>query len=466
MHRPLDHGIRRLGVHHVQDRVDDLVAADAEDGRAQDPVRLGVHQHLHEALRLALLHGAANARHRPRGDQGRAARFPDLLLGHADAGERRVDVERVAVDTVRDAARVAVQEVGGDDLVVVVGGVREGAAAVALAQRPHAGDGGLQPVVHGDDAAPVDLDAGGVQAQVVGVRAPSHRQQQVRSDHARFPGCAVQRGGDRVAVPAHVHALRVQAHVHALGFQDPGHRRGDVRRFPLDQAVAGVDERDLAAEAAVHLRELQPDVAAADDDQVLGQHLQVQDGRVGQVVHPVEPGERRHERARSHVDEDPLGLQQGVAHADPVSGLEAGVPLVDRAVGERPEPALDADLGRARDRVLARLHARHVDAHGAVDHDAEVGGPARHVRGAGAGHQRLGGDAAHVDAGAAEAVALDDGGVHAGAGERRGQAGAGLAGADDDGVVRAGQGRLRSSRGGRRPARRRAASPRPVRRTA
>ena len=85
---------------------------------------------------------------------------------------------------------------------------------------------------------------------------------------------------------------------------------------------------------------------------------------------------------------------------------------------------------------LPRLHPRHVDADVAPDHHPEVGGAAGDVGGAGAGHQRLGGDAADVDAGAPEAVALDDRGAHAGGGQLRGETGPGLAGADDDRVVR------------------------------
>ena len=49
----------------------------------------------------------------------------------------------------------------------------------------------------------------------------------------------------------------------------------------------------------------------------------------------------------------------------------------------------------------------------AVELDAPFGGAARHLRGARAGHQRLGRDAADVDAGAAQTLALDEGGASA-----------------------------------------------------
>ena len=69
----LHHGVGSLGVHQVEDRVDDLIAADAEDGGAEELLGLGIDQHLHEALRLALLEGAAHVLHGHLGHQGRSA---------------------------------------------------------------------------------------------------------------------------------------------------------------------------------------------------------------------------------------------------------------------------------------------------------------------------------------------------------------------------------------------------------
>ena len=66
--------------------------------------------------------------------------------------------------------------------------------------------------------------------------------------------------------------------------------------------------------------------------------------------------------------------------------------------------------------------------------DAEIGGAARQVGGIGAGDQRLGRDAAGVDAGAAEELALDERDGHARGGQPAGQRRSGLAGADDDRV--------------------------------
>ena len=81
---------------------------------------------------------------------------------------------------------------------------------------------------------------------------------------------------------------------------------------------------------------------------------------------------------------------------------------VDGDAGVLAQALLDALVRDPHDRVLARLDRLHVDPDRPFDHDAEVGGAARDVGRAGARDQRLGRDAAVVDAGAAEALALDD----------------------------------------------------------
>ena len=68
-----------------------------------------------------------------------------------------------------------------DDLVVVPGGVGEGALAVAVPHRPDVLGAGAQLVVDDDVAAAVDLDSGQLQTEIVGVGPTPHRHQQVRA---------------------------------------------------------------------------------------------------------------------------------------------------------------------------------------------------------------------------------------------------------------------------------------------
>src|SRR3546814_3370879 len=74
----------------------------------------------------------------PLADQVRVPALARPGFADTDTAQRRVDVERVAADALAELAMLAVEQVGRDDLEVVVRGVRERAAAVAVAQRPDA----------------------------------------------------------------------------------------------------------------------------------------------------------------------------------------------------------------------------------------------------------------------------------------------------------------------------------------
>ena len=191
---------------------------------------LGVDEDLHEALRLALLEGAADILHGHLGHRAPADRIAHLRLGQPDAAERRIGVQVVGDDAVADPARIVVEQVGGDDLEVVVGGVREGAPAVAVAQRPDAGDAGAQLIVDLDEAALVDGDAGLVEAEVVGVRAGGRPRAAgaSRSTSRRAAG-SLQADRDVLARAWRLSGL-VDAHVNvdAFGLQDVRDRGGDV----------------------------------------------------------------------------------------------------------------------------------------------------------------------------------------------------------------------------------------------
>src|ERR1700752_4887611 len=142
MHGAGNRGVGLLGRHDVEDRVNDLIAADTENGCAEDEFGFGVDHHLHEALCLPLLHGSPYACHRSLAHQSFSAGFANLVHGHACAAEWRVDVKRIGGDAVTHPPRVVVEQVGGDDLEVVVRRVRECTATVAIAHRPDVFDVG------------------------------------------------------------------------------------------------------------------------------------------------------------------------------------------------------------------------------------------------------------------------------------------------------------------------------------
>ena len=62
--------------------------------------------------------------------------------------------------------------------------------------------------------------------------------------------------------------------IDALGGQDAGDRLRQVGVFPRDDLRPCLEDGDAAAEAAEHLGEFQPDIAAADDHQVVGHRVE------------------------------------------------------------------------------------------------------------------------------------------------------------------------------------------------
>ena len=213
----------------------------------------------------------------------------------------------------------------------------------------------------------------------------------------------------------------------------------------MDEPLRHLDDGDFAAETSEHLPEFETDVAAADDDQVPGNEVELHHRAVGEVLDLLEARQPRHGGAAADVDEDPLRREPVCIETHRVPRLEAGVGAIDRAPLHGLQPGLDADPRLTRDRVLAGLHTLHVDGCGANVH-AEVARAADHVGGIGARHQGLRRDAAGVHAGAAERAALDDRDAHARARQTVRQERAGLAGADDDRVVRGGHPRARRAR--------------------
>src|SRR5262249_48343223 len=134
--------------------------------------------------------------------------------------QRRIDVERVRGNAVGYAARFAFEEIAGSNLVVVVGGVGEGAAAIAIAERVDAGRAGAQCVVHLDEAGGVGLDSRRGKVQVVGVGGAADRQQHMRALDVRGAFITFQPHTDAGAMLLEVDAGGVHANVNALRVED------------------------------------------------------------------------------------------------------------------------------------------------------------------------------------------------------------------------------------------------------
>jgi len=165
------------------------------------------------------------------------------------------------------------------------------------------------------------------------------------------------------------------------------------------------------------LPEFEPDIAAAYDDQMPRQKIDLHHRRMGQIGDLLNARHRRHQRSPADIDENalgpkPLGPDLDLARRDKpgMTAVEGAVVSVFQCCGQTVSRLLD-------DGVLARFDSLHVDADVAGDRDAEFGRATGDPRGRGARHQCLGRGAAGIDAGAADRYSLGAGDLHAGAGK-------------------------------------------------
>ncbi len=144
------------------------------------------------------------------------------------------------------------------------------AGPLHIAERIDAWHVRLQPLVHLDIAAFVGGDASRRQVQRLGVWDAARRRQHVRAGEIAL---AIR----RLHVQRYVHRQwssphrpAIQQDLDAIFRQNPRHGLGNVGILTAQQSHATLDDRHLAAKAAEHLSELQPDVAAAHYQQVSG----------------------------------------------------------------------------------------------------------------------------------------------------------------------------------------------------
>src|SRR5690349_23787318 len=193
-----------------------------------------------------------------------------------------------------------------------------------------------------------------------------------------------------VAVASSSQALRVELEFDTFALEDRLHFRRYVFVLAPDETRPHFDHGDATAEAAIHLSELEPDVAPSDDDEVLGQEVDVHHARVVEVTDCVESFDPARGRAPPDIEENLRRFQRLVVYANTVRTFESRVSVDDRQVGRLLEPAPDPLLRFRDDCILARLHLRHVDANVTTDLYAVLARIPRNVRGARAGDEGLG----------------------------------------------------------------------------
>ena len=242
-------------------------------------------------------------------------------------------------------------------------------------------------------------------------------------------------------------AVRVEVDGHTFGFQNTLHGARSRAIFSAYQARAQLHDADPAAKAPVDLRELQAYVAAADDQQMFGQNVQIHDARIGQVINVGKSIHGGHAGPPADVDEKLLGLQQLAIHPHRMAALKAGVPLDHFKIGCGFQPLRQALHRLLYHRVLTGLNPHHVDRNVALNVHAVSGGGTCHVGDTGAGHQCFGRYATDMHTGAAEQFALNQSRLAPALGQTHCQCRAGLTRTNDDGIERLVHGNLRNKIG-------------------
>ena len=175
-----EHRVGGLRVHRVQDAVNRFVAARSRRSLRRGSLRdCGIDDDLHQPLRLTFFDRASDASHWPLPDQRFAPRVALRSVSRRARAAGRCRARRP--NAIGDAASGAVEQVGGDDLVVVVRRVGERAFTVAVAERPDAWNVRREPIVHDNVAALVACHARGVESRDRRYSASADGEEQMRA---------------------------------------------------------------------------------------------------------------------------------------------------------------------------------------------------------------------------------------------------------------------------------------------
>src|SRR5262249_44799038 len=133
--------------------------------------------------RLVALDGPGDPGRRDLADLELVPGRPRLFFGQAHTTELRIGEDGVGDEAAVGGEILLLDEIRVHDLVVVVGDVREGRAALDVPQRPDVRYVGLKTPVDLDEPFARELYTGGFQAQVIRVGPASRGDQQVGATH-------------------------------------------------------------------------------------------------------------------------------------------------------------------------------------------------------------------------------------------------------------------------------------------
>ncbi len=184
--------------------------------------------------------------------------------------------------------------------------------------------------------------------------------------------------------------LRGEVEADALGLERRAQRHAHVGILAPDDVVGVLDHRHLAAETAVHLAELEADVAAADHQQVLRHLVEVHHVAVGEVGDAVDAGDRQDQRPGAGVEDHDVAAEAAPVHLDGVGVDEAPLAAEEGDVGAAAGVLLLPAAPAGDDLVLQFADLLHVDVD-PVGVDAVAGAVAGGMGDVGARQHPLGG---------------------------------------------------------------------------
>ena len=283
--------------------------------------------------------------------------------------------------------------------------VGEHGAGNAVADGIHSGSRRAKQMIYGDPAPLVGLDSYRFQADAVGSRPSAGGGQHPVTDNRLQPLAFHHAAAPLDAGPVY---LDPQPNVQALLAEEAQGLTGDIAVDPGENAVCILKHRHLGPQAAPYAAEFQSDIAPANDHQMGGNGVVGERFSAGADDLAIHLDARQHHTLAAHRQHD-LGRLQfgrravGGRHDDLASPCQTSrAPIPHHLIlGEQTVDALAED----RDNVLLALHHHgQIECH-RTDLHAVVGQ-------FGAGFfvfmarfkQRLGGDAAHAEAGAAKPI--------------------------------------------------------------
>src|SRR6185437_9418249 len=223
--------------------------------------------------------------------------------------------------------------------------------------------------------------------------------------------------------------------MNAFALDDLRYSARNVLVFARDEPRPLFDNGDLTSEAAVHLRELEPDVTASHDDEMLGNEIDIHHRAVRQVRNTVQARHVGHDRAGADIDEYAWGADEFAIDFDLPWRFKLRLTLVYSTILHRLERLLKARSRSSGYFIFPGLHGLHINLDRSVNDNAVFPGASCDCCGARASDKSFGRYTACVHAGAAKKLTLDDRYLHAGFGEPGRERRARLSRSDDDRVV-------------------------------